>query len=402
MVALIAAGSAACGTAQANHQGTVRDAFTALGEQKSLTLDVSFDAPADRIYAVLRGEDGFTRDDARSLADLRARYAVSADRPLGRLQAGDKDVSVAVAVSDDAAGRKNLVEVRRIAGTLYVRADVKGLAKADSTLSGGDGGKSGGTGGGPKDGGGLSGLNRLLDGSGHLPASLGAVEDAFDGRWISVDQKLLDTLGMFTGSGAAPEPDARSQTRLLAALENALAGDAVFKDLGSRGGTDHVQVTVPARQLAKALKSPLASALKDVPGFSGGQLKELDAVPDKAVTADVAVKNGAVSAVTVDVAQFDGAAHPGTLPLVVTFDSGAAAVTAPADAKALDPADLAGLFTSGLLPGSGGTDDSNDSNDSATGSGSAPGPDTGSGGGTPATAAEDDSSTGYFSYSPLP
>jgi hypothetical protein len=344
VVALIAAGTAACGTVvqaspQASPQGSVQNAFTKLADQKSLTLDASFNASADQIYAAMKGEDGFTKADAQVLADLRATYAVSSDKPLGQVKAGDKNGTFGFLLSDAASAGKNLIEVRSIGGKLYVRADVKGLAKLDTSSSG--------------HGGPLS-LGQLAGKADQLPSSAGSLKDALKGEWISIDpQTFGGWAAPFTGkaSGTPWGLDATSEASLVTALKNALAHNGTFKDLGTQGGADHVQVSVPAQQLAKELKSGLAPAFKGLPGFWGSGLGALDNVPNKTVTAEVAIKGGTVSGITVDVAQFNSKAHTGTLPLTLALDGAAAKVSAPAGAKAFKLQDLVGLFMSGTWSG---------------------------------------------------
>ncbi|WP_405585947.1 hypothetical protein [Streptomyces sp. NBC_01190] len=358
-MALIATGAAACGTAQATPQGKVQNAFTKLGDQKSLTVGLSFDASADQIYAALKDEEDFTKGDAAMLAALHAGYEVSSDKPLSQLKSDDKSTSFGFQFATDPAAKKNLVEVRDVAGKLYLRADIKGIEKLSETVS--DKGAAG------SDDSDLKDLDAFLGSADKLPASLGAIKAALNGEWISVDPATFEGLAKTLGGSSAtpsavPSFDAASQAKLVAALKNALARDATFKDLGNHGGADHVQVTVPARQFAKDLKTGLVPALAKIPGFKASDLDDLDKVPNKKVAVDLAIKDGALSAITVDLAQFDDQAHAGKLPLVVTLDGKAATVSAPAGAKELKPQDLIGFFMSSMMPGT---------DDTATGSGTA-------------------------------
>src|SRR4051812_33524840 len=70
VVALITAGSAACGADKTTPQGKVSNAFEKLGSEKTVTLGLGFDGSVDQIYAAMKGEDDFTRDDAKLLASL--------------------------------------------------------------------------------------------------------------------------------------------------------------------------------------------------------------------------------------------------------------------------------------------------------------------------------------------
>jgi len=386
VVALVAAGSAACGTAQAGTtpQDKVGNAFTKLGDQKSLTLGASLDATADQIYAVLKGDD-FTHDTASALAALHATFSVAADKPLS--QATDDDSgSYGFQLSSDAAGKQNLAEVRSVDQQLYLRFDLKALQKLAPDTSG-DGGS----------GTSLADLNELLDSVDQLPSSAGALKAAVDGEWISVDPATLtsfaQTFGDLTGSGSSSGSglDAQSTQQLVTAFEDALTHNAKFTDLGSSGGADHVQVSVPAQQFAGELKTSLASVAGDLPGFDAADLDGLDDVPNRTVTADVAIKDGSVSGITFDLAQLDDQPHTGKLPLALTLRGGSDPVTAPAGAQKFDPQDLLGVIMGGL-PGSLTGDDPSSTDLGST--------DTGSSTASPGSG-DDGTDTGYFAYTPL-
>ncbi|MYS20175.1 hypothetical protein GA0115240_11718 [Streptomyces sp. DvalAA-14] len=361
VVALIAAGSAACGTAQATPAGKVQNAFTKLSDQKSLTLGVSFGASADQIWSAMKGEDDFSKADAQMLAALHAQVAVSSDKPLGQLKSGDKTSSFGILLSDDASAKKNLIEIRSVGGKLYLRGDVKELAK----LGAADGDDSSDA----------QGLNGFLSDADKLPASMGAIKSALQGDWISIDPAAFAGLAKTFGGAAGvptatPTLDPASQAQILTGLRNAVAHNAKFKDLGNRDGADHIQLTVPARPFAKDLATSVSPALTKLPGFKQSDVdKALKDVPNRTVSADLAIKNGMISAVTVDLAQFDTQAH-GQLPLKLTLDGGAAPVSAPAGAKELKPQDLLGMFA-GVFAGQNGTSSLTGS-DASIGSGALP------------------------------
>ena len=74
VVALITAGAAACGNEEpSTPQGKVSNAFIKLGEQKSVTLGLSFDGTPDQIYAALKDQDDFKRADADLLPGCASR-----------------------------------------------------------------------------------------------------------------------------------------------------------------------------------------------------------------------------------------------------------------------------------------------------------------------------------------
>jgi hypothetical protein len=342
VVALIAAGSAACGTAAASTpDAKVKNAFDKLSDQKSLSFGLHFGASADQIWSALQGEDDFTKDDAALLAKLRADISLSSAKALKDVKQGDKS-SGAFRVSADGTGKKSLAEVRSVNGKVYLRLDLKGFEALDTVKSSN------------KD---LAQLDQFLGMADGLPASLGSVKAALKGDWVTIDPKsftdFAKSMSKSAGGSGAPLGslpdtskglDAKTQQQVVDALRKALQNNAKFKDLGSHDGADHVQVTVPARQVAKELEGSLGSLTKQIPGFKPS---DLDSVPDKSVSVDVAVKGGKVSAISLDVAQFDTKAK-GKLPLVLDIDSGADPVTAPAGAKTLNPQDIMGLVMYGF------------------------------------------------------
>lgn len=357
VVALIAAGSAACGTAQATPQGKVQNAFTKLSDQKSVTLGLSFDATADQIYAVMKGDD-FTRDDAAVLASLHASLSVSSSKQFSLVRSGDKGGAFDFALSGDKSGKQNLAEVRVVDQKFYLRADVKGLMKLDTSSSSASD---------------LRDFNQFLDQADQLPSSLNSVKAALKGQWVVIDPKAFaefgksfadkmggsafgspgDSSGSSSDSpfsaltGGGPKIDAKTQQQLVAAVKKAFAHNATYKDLGSKNGADHVQVTVPARQLAKDLSTSLTPVLKQIPGVKDSDLagfNDVSGVPNRTIAIDVAIKGGSVSGITFDLAQLDTGTTSGHLPLALTLDDHADNLTAPAGAQQLNPQDLVGLF----------------------------------------------------------
>jgi hypothetical protein len=358
VVALIAAGSAACGTATASTpDAKIKNAFDKLQNKKSLALGLHFDASADQIYAALQGSDGFTKANATTLAELHATVSASSDKAFKDIKSGDKG-SFAFQLTSDAAGKKNLIEVRSVDQKVYLRADLKGLTNLGGSSTSKD----------------LAGIDQFIAQADKLPSSMGSVKAAVHGEWITIDPKSFTSfLKSFGGSGsgsplgALPDTgkslDAKTQQQVLDALQKALRNNAKYKDLGNHDGADHVQVTLPARQFAKELQGSLGSLTKQIPDFKPSDLND---VPNKTVAVDVAIKGGSVSGITFDLVQLDTSAT-GKLPLTIAVDDGAEPVSAPKGAKILNPQDLIGLFMSGL--GSDDTSTGSGSSDSSDGSG---------------------------------
>ncbi|HEY5837133.1 hypothetical protein [Streptomyces sp.] len=348
VVALIAAGSTACGTAQATPQATVENALTKLSDQKSLTMGLSFDATADQIYSALQDQDDFTKADATMLASLRAQLAVSSEKKFGLVKSADQAGAFAFRFSDDKSGEKNLVEVVSVDKKLYLRADIKGIQKLDT----GSGSSSD-----------AAELNEFLAQADQLPSSLASVKAALKGEWIVIDPKAFAEFaksfgGRMAGSENSPFSaltgdtglDAKTQAGIAAALKKALADNATYKKLDDRDGADHVQVSVPAQQFAKELQTSLTPVLKGIPSFEAADLNGLSDVPNRTISVDLGVKGGNVSSVTFDVAQFDDTIG-GKLPLTLTLDRGTKSISAPEGALQLNPQDLIGMFMADM-PGS--------------------------------------------------
>ncbi|MEU1539627.1 hypothetical protein ABZ461_16185 [Actinacidiphila glaucinigra] len=348
--------TAACGTAGDLSAGArLQRALDRLGEQKAVTVSVGFDGSEQRIWSALKGSDGFTRADAKMLAGLDVSLSVSAARPLKDLKddKDDKDgkddkaegASVALRVS---FGRgEDLLEMRSLSdGKTYLRVDVQQfLSLADDLGS-------------AQSKGGMKGFRTFLDAADELPSSYRSVKDALGGKWISVDpaafQEFSRSMAAAGPAGSplpdTPELDAGTQERITKALRRALERNAKITDAGTKDGADIVKVTVPAGKTADALADalePLADKLPD--GVSPSDLKD---VPDKDVTVDVAVKDGTLSGISLDLDQFDsGDEIHGALPLTVGFAPDAAPVAAPAGATPLDPQDVMGAMMQLMMGG---------------------------------------------------
>ena len=328
-VAFIATAAVSCGTAANLTAGAkVQQAFARLGEQKAMTMTVGFDGTEAQIWSALKGEDDFTRDNAKMLADLDVSLSVSSDQALRKA----KDGSVAVTVST--GGDTSLLEVRSLNGKkLYVKADLKQLmtlgASAGDAESKAD----------------LKEFQSMLDRADKLPSSYKSVKNLLGGKWVSIDPDSFAELAKeFGGSDTAAGTDAldpKTQQAIVKAVAKAIGSNATFKDAGSKNGADHVTVTVPAAKTADALSKALKPYKDDLPdGFDAADLKD---VPSKNITLDVALKDGALSGITVDVAQFDKGIK-GELPLTIGFGADAKPVRAPAGATVLNPQDIMGAM----------------------------------------------------------
>jgi len=133
--------------------------------------------------------------------------------------------------------------------------------------------------------------------------------------------------------------DGQSQREFVTSFQRLLAKHATFSDGGERNGADHVRLTLPGRESAR----DLVAALKPL-----GAEVDPDRVPDGDITADLALRRGQLTALTLDLGQFAG--HGSHLPLRVDFGGGnALSVTDPGGTKELKPQDLLAAVMYGAL-----------------------------------------------------
>ncbi|MFI8184547.1 hypothetical protein OG539_24635 [Actinacidiphila glaucinigra] len=342
--AFIATTASACGTAENLSAGAkLQQAVDRLGEQKAVTLSVGLDGNEQQIWSALKGSDGFTRENAELLAGIDVSLSVSAAKPLKDVKEGGASLALRISL-----GRgKDLLEVRGLAGgKTYLRLDLRRFMSLAGDL---------GTG---KSKGDMAQIQQFLDAADDLPSSYKSVKDALGGKWVSVDPKAFQEFAMSMGENGpagsplpdTPELDAGTQKRVTKALRRALESNAKFADAGSKDGADIVKVTVPAGKTADALADALEPLADQLPeGVSPSDLKD---VPDKDVTVDVAVKDGTLSGISLDLDQFDsGDEIHGALPLTVGFAPDAAPVAAPAGATPLNPQDVMGAMMQFMMGG---------------------------------------------------
>lgn len=333
-IAFIATAATACGTAQQISAGVkVQRAVDKLGEQKAVTTSLGLDATQQQIWTALKGEKGFTQDDAKTLAGLDVSVSMSSTKPLKDSKTG----SVAFQLS--LGSQKDLLEFRSVGQKFYVRADLKKLM----SVGGGSSQE-------------IKQFQSMVTAAGKLPSSYQSVKDLIGGKWITIDlksfQEFAKTMGVNTPAPSTSTLDAKTQQQVADAVKKAIGDSAKFKDTGSRNGADHVSVTIPADKAAAALVQGLKPLQKQLPkGFSPSDLQKN--APAKDIVLDLAVKNGTLSSVTVDLATFDKNAK-GKLPLTIGFATDVQAVKAPAGATTLNPQDIMGAMMQ-LMTGSSST-----------------------------------------------
>ncbi|HZG05828.1 MAG TPA: hypothetical protein VE546_20005 [Streptomyces sp.] len=358
--ALLIAASASCDTSErADAETRARRAVEKLGEWEAVSVTARVEAPADDVYAFLRrlgGREGGalpSRTDALALSRMETAITVGADKPLKDVGEGDRlDSGTMVNF-----GGVDLAGYKSIGTDFYVRADWTRLA---SELNWGHAT--------------VTQAAELAGSADELPPSLAAARDMFQGRWVQIDPEEFDHFARAVGGKYGERAErlansvdllqsARAQHHVVDSVRRALDEHASFRDAGRRDGAEHITVSLPARAVARDLAAALGPLEER---FDGIGFAWLERAPDREVTVDLALRDGALSGMTVDLAQFAGPEDPegsggsgdsggsGKLPLTLFFAAGQAVpVEAPQGAKWLDPQDVMAAALYGELDASG-------------------------------------------------
>ncbi|GEB48598.1 MULTISPECIES: hypothetical protein [Streptomyces] len=340
----------------------VKHAFEKLGEQPTASVLVTVDGDRADSAAFLRAAGAPGGPGTRRAADLLSRgelaFAVGSDReetPLRDLNRSER-LRFATAVN---FGGKDVLAAKSVEEKLYVRVNLRSLAAQ--------------TNGSAKDRRRAKKIVALAD---DLPLTLRSAKDALKGKWVEVDPESFDDfaraaqeitrgekksirgnrqasaalrgdertseqVGRATGAGRALNGE--SEREFLDGLEKTLGRHAEFRKAGERGGAEHVTVTVPAREAAPDLSRALAAL---------GAHIDPDQVPEKQLRADLQIRRGQLTGLTVDLGQFvpeDGGKRV-HLPLRMVFGGGdAVTVEAPDGARELQPQDLLAAVMYGAL-----------------------------------------------------
>jgi hypothetical protein len=289
--------------------------------------------------------DPIDRQTADVIAGLSVSVALHADKPLKDLKSvksgnGSSPDPQAAAELDalkadyqliDRNG-KTLIEFRQLGKSGYLHGDIDALAK----LGGVD----------------PAAIHQGLDQAG---PDLGPIKDALTGGWVELDAQTLQDFGGKAAAGgngaggitmdpsAKPSLDPQTSKDLADSIKRIFTGDFTFESKGKANGADQIEVTAPFRKLAGDLLDALKPVAAKLPAGKDGKFPQSlpTDTPDKNVTAELMIKDGALSSATFDLAQLDkkssGSAH---LPLLLSFDRNAPAVQVPEHATKLTENDL--------------------------------------------------------------
>ncbi|WP_019354129.1 hypothetical protein [Streptomyces sp. AA1529] len=369
---VLAVAVAGCSMAEKVTTGLkVKHAFEKLGEQPAASVLVSVDGSRADAEKFLRaaGGKGSLRRQARLLTRGELTFAVGSDReetPLKELSRSER-LRFAAAVN---FGGKDVLAAKSVEEKLYVRMNLRSLVAQ--------------TGGSEED---RHRARRIVSLAKDLPVTLRSAKDALKGRWVEVDPESFDDFARAAQEITAAEqrderraakrgeaeqhgtPDSRqtdetskrlgrataagralngeSEREFLRGLEKTLGEHARFRKAGEYGGAEHVTVSMPARRAAPDLSRALAAL---------GARLDPEKVPDTTVSADLQIRRGQLTGLTLDLEQFLGGKQARTvhLPLRMDFGSGdAVTVRAPDGVRELEPQDLLAAVMYGAL-GTGG------------------------------------------------
>ena len=310
--------------AEEDPKGTLVDSVNALADTDSLSFTLSLQSDPESL-AALASEDGteLSSEDAQKILDssltIAARQGESED---------DSQAQVIVNVAGNDA-----VEMRFLDNTLFLRADVRGLAETFGQDP------------------------AALDAVGQQAAASGLdfVEPALDGEWLALTgfEQLAEQFG-----GAAPSPSAEQQEQLIKALSDAFESTAEVTSEGEDDVGSHLVVTVPLRDIYEKLSENAESLTGSVPGAS---LPPASEVPDENVTLDAWVRDGRLAQLELDFVQFAQLADEDVpegvdrLALRIALEEFEEEITAPEGAVDVDLQEVLQAVGGGLGGATGGT-----------------------------------------------
>ncbi|MGY1437311.1 hypothetical protein [Streptomyces reniochalinae] len=343
----------------------VKHAFEKLGEQPTASVLMSVDGSTSEAEKFLRAagasDTAATRHTAKLLTRGELTFAVGSDReetPLKELSRSER-LRFAAAIN---FGGKDVLAAKSVEEKLYMRVNLRSLVAQ--------------TGGTAAD---KQRARRIVSLAKDLPTTLGSARDALRGKWVEIDPEAFDDFaraaqeiaedekkGKFGQHGPAVSEQSdetskrlsrataagralngESEREFLEGLEKTLGEHAEFHKAGEWGGAEHVTVSMPAREAAPDLSRALEAL--------GARLDPAE-VPDKKVSADLQIRRGQLTGLTVDLEQFlEGKdAKKVHLPLRLDFGGGhAVSVEAPDGVRELEPQDLLAAVAYGAL-GTGG------------------------------------------------
>ncbi|MDQ1696688.1 MAG: hypothetical protein QOJ03_2041 [Frankiaceae bacterium] len=307
-VLLVGCGSGSGGSTPSTPKGQLVAGVTALGDADVLTTTLKLDTTADALQA-LASSSGDTLSSDTAAAIVGAQLVIET-------QSG-KDKAFSVRAVD--AGQ-TLFELRVVSSNLYLQGDLRAILKLAHRES------------------------ALADVQAQVSQMPDFVRAFVAGDWVSLDGTALaglaGSLGAPTGSASPAQGP-----KMIAELKRILSKDVTVRDAGKEGRGEHLVLTGNTRALAQDIAQSFVTSVPGGAAFSD-KLKTSD-VPSRPITVDAWVKDGALSQISVDLAQFaDKADVPAgtTLPITLTFEQSGDDISAPGGATPVDLTQLGGLI----------------------------------------------------------
>jgi len=193
----------------------------------------------------------------------------------------------------------------------------------------------------------LNAYRTLLHQAASLPAFAKA---AVDGKWVSVPYATLQTFEGFLKGASGSSVPSPSVSKIQAIEHTALS--TLLSDLTvvrtSTGTTDHLTLTSNVRTLVHDEYAAVFPKLGALSGsFAAIPSPHFNQVPSINVTLGADVTGGALSALTLDAAQFDPTI-PFSLPITATFARTGVPITAPTSSTPIDFNQIAQLGAGGF------------------------------------------------------
>lgn len=307
------------GTGQSDPHAELVAAFSSLDNSSTLSLRLRLDTDAATLQALAKeGGDTLSTQDAQAIAG--AQLLIEAQTTDGSKlstqgTSGGSHTKARFVVSDNG---RTLAEIRSVAKTLYAAADIRTILR-------------------------LFGKEQAY---GELTAranSLPRFVRAFvSGKWVSLDLGALNSALQQFGVGSAPTSSPQQGQKLVTDLRAVLAKDVTVRRAGSDSRGDHLVLNGQARRLVADFLDTIRS---DIPAAEAGARSLNADQVHGSVTVDAYVKNGTLTQLSLDLAQFAPPAErkPGDhLPVVVDVSRSGSPISAPSGAT---PVDFSQLMT---------------------------------------------------------
>jgi hypothetical protein len=298
-------------------QAELTNAITALGSASTIDATLKLNATGSQLRSFALQQDPtakITPAQANALAGAQLEFEVTAPsgKTLNDLSSSNGSGAAQFVVSDQGSP---LVTIRGLNKTLYFQVALKDLLDRL--------GKS-------------TTYAQIQSSAGQLPPF---VQDLLNGKWVSLQESTLKSLTSQLG-GTQSGANRSQASAVLNALKSLLTKDVTVTRTSS-GSTDVLTVSGNARTLAGDFESAIESNVPAAGAALGST--NLSNVPNKTLTLTAAVTGGALSGLTIDLAQFSKSGH-GSLPLHLAVAQTGPAITAPSGATPVDISQIGQLL----------------------------------------------------------